>query len=217
VNTVLDKPELGLTPVLDFYENAYRKEFTRLRAQVYFLYGGHAGSKDSYFWHARSQFEVPGIEPEKAFISLIAGAFAHRSWYSRYLERLAVPTNLRNTIEGIFEGKSAGSGVDLTLPLAAASTYSQVDDFAIDGSHLRPSRSVVSSAGAVLADTPALSTVLAAADGTKNGSELADLLVEQGIAGPEQAQVVIHEAISYGFLAPATSDILAEELSDGVR
>lgn len=202
VNTVLDRPEVDRAEALGFYESAYRKEFARLRAQVYFLYGGHGRSKDSYFWHARSQFDVPGIEPEKAFISLIAGAFQHRSWYSRYLRQLDVPTELRSTIEQIFEGKSTGVGVDPQRLVAAVPHLSYVDDLAIDGAYLRPARSVVAPSGTTLPLTAQLERLLTLADGRKNSVELVDELARVDEVNHETAQSLVHEAVSYGLLLP---------------
>jgi flavin-dependent dehydrogenase len=202
VNTLLDKPEMDRAQILEFYENAYRKEFARLRAQVYFLYGGHGGSKDSYFWHARSQFDVPDIAPEKAFISLIAGAFQHRSWYSRYLRQLDVPSDLRSTIEAIFDGKATGVGVDPHQPLGRSQTYSIVEDLAVDGAHLRPGRSIVSADGASLALTGPLESLLNMADGKASSVQLVDQLVESGTGNRDQAQSLVHEAVSYGLLVP---------------
>lgn len=202
VNTLLDKPEMDRDRILEFYEAAYRKEFGRLRAQVYFLYGGHGASKDSYFWHARSQFDVPGLDPEKAFISLIAGAFQHRSWYSRYLQQLDVPGDLRTTIEQIFDGKSTGLGIDPHQPLERSKTYSIVDDLAIDGAYLRPSRSVLSEDGATLALTEPLESLLGMADGRTNSLQLVERLVEHAGQAREQAQSLLHEAVSYGLLVP---------------
>lgn len=203
VNTVLDKPEMGRARVLEFYERTYRAEFARLRAQVYFLYGGHGGSKDSYFWHARSQFDVPGLDPRKAFISLIAGAFQHRSWYSRYLRQLDVPADLRSTIEGIFDGRSTGLGVDPEQPLGRTSGYSVSEDLAVDGTHLRPARSIVAPGGTSLPLTADLETLLEIADGTTSSRALVDRLVESGIASREKVQGLVHEAVSYGLLAAA--------------
>jgi flavin-dependent dehydrogenase len=200
VNTVLDKPELDRKRVLDFYENAYRTEFARLRAQVYFLYGGHGGTKESYFWHARSQFDVPGIAPEKAFISLIAGAFQHRSWYRRFLEQLDVPSDLRGTIEDIFDGRAAGTGVGLDAVLVRTAGCADVDDLAIDGAYLRESRSMRHPDGGTLALTPALRTLLGATDGTRSGSQLIEEIVRHEQGPPERAQQLVHEAISFGFL-----------------
>ncbi|MDI2132415.1 NAD(P)/FAD-dependent oxidoreductase [Yinghuangia seranimata] len=212
VNTVLDKPEFDRGRVLDFYENAYRKEFARLRAQVYFLYGGHGSSKDSYFWHARSQFDVPGIDPEKAFISLIAGAFTHRSWYRRYLERLDVPAELRGTIESIFAGKSAGANIDLDSVLIPGEDFTKADGFAVDGAHLRESVSLETREGASLALTPAMELLLElAADGSRTGRQLTEALVDQGACGQDQAQNLVHESVSYGFLTGV------EKVRDGVR
>jgi flavin-dependent dehydrogenase len=202
VNTILDKPELGATQMLQFYEDAYRKEFDRLRAQVYFLYAGNGGSKDSYFWHARSHFEVPTIEPEQAFVSLIAGAFAHRSWYSRYLKQLDVPADLRDTFEGIFEGKSVGARVDFDTPLISSKFGSVVDDFAIDGRYLREARSLVHTNGASVAYTPAVGVVIEHADGARTGREIIDIIADRGIDTRDRARNTLHEVISYGFVEP---------------
>lgn len=202
VNTVLEKPEIGRNEVLSFYENAYRKEYERLRAQVYFLYGGHGNTKDSYFWHARSQFDVPGLKPEKAFISLIAGAFAHRSWYRRFLDQLEVPGDLRSTIEGIFEGKAAGAGLDLDAPLVMSEGCSVVEDLAVGGAYLERSQSVAHPDGASLPLTPSLASLLELADGRKTGDELIELVAEQGAETREQAQQLVHEAVSFDVLAP---------------
>lgn len=202
VNTVLDKPEMGQESVLEFYETAYRKEFARLRAQVYFLYGGHGGSKDSYFWHARSQFEVPDIDPEKAFISLIAGAFAHRSWYSRYLKQLSVPMGLRSTIEEIFDGKSTGVGVNPRQPVVRATDVTVIDDLAIDGVHLRPARSIAGPGSAPLALTAELERLLAMADGTTSSVDLVERLAAADGDDRDKAQSLVHEAVSYGLLVP---------------
>jgi len=202
VNTVLDKPEVGQEPALEFFESAYRKEFARLRAQVYFLYGGHSSSKDSYFWHARSQFDVPDIDPEKAFISLIAGAFAHRSWYNRYLEQLQVPTELRSTIQDIFDGKTTGIGVDPQQPVVRFTDVTVTDDLAIDGAHLRPARSIAGRGGATLPFTAQLEHLLSLADGTTSSVQLVDRLAEGRSEEREKAQSLVHEAISYGLLVP---------------
>lgn len=202
VNTILDKPEIGRDTVLDFYEGAYRKEFERLRAQVYFLYGGHGGSKESYFWHARSQFDVPGIEPEKAFISLIAGAFQHRSWYSRYLEQLDVPADLRNTIEGIFEGKKVGVNVDWQQPVVPSEEIELGEDLAVDGGHLRPSQVLRHPSGISMPITPALSALWELADGSRSADDLIGLLVEKGLEPADRARALVHEAIAFGLFAP---------------
>jgi flavin-dependent dehydrogenase len=203
VHTVLDKPELDREQLLRFYEATYRREFARLRAQVYFLYSGQARSKDSYFWHARNQFDVPGLDPEKAFISLIAGAFEHRSWYTRFLQRLDVPDDLRGTIQGIFDGKSAGSGVDLQIPLVKADSCATVAEFAIEGAYLRPAHSVTHPDGGGLPLTEPVAKLLELADGSRNALELARQLVELGLVSPEHAQSLVNQAITTGILTPA--------------
>lgn len=204
VNTALDKPELPREEVLGFYEQAYRKEFARLRAQVYFLYGGHGGSKESYFWHARSQFDVPDIDPEKAFVSLIAGAFAHRSWYSRYLEQLDVPDQLRSTIENIFDGKSTGIGVDPTQPVRRSDDVTISSDLAVDGAHLRAAQAIAGPSGVTVPYTAALESLLDLADGGTNSLDLVERLVADGGQPREQAQSLVHEAVSYGLLVPVS-------------
>jgi flavin-dependent dehydrogenase len=202
VNTVLSKPELDRAEILRFYETTYRREFARLRAQVYFLYSGQSKSKDSYFWHARSQFDMPGIQPERAFISLIAGAFEHRSWYSRFLSQLDVPDDLRTTIQGIFDGKSTGAGVDLQAPLVKDERCTVVPEFAIDGAFLCPSQSIVHPAGGSMPLTTPLSQLLDLANG-QTAVELIDELVEHTAAPREQAQRLVHEAVTAGLLTPA--------------
>ncbi|WP_112263248.1 NAD(P)/FAD-dependent oxidoreductase [Lentzea terrae] len=202
VNTILDQTGVTAADALRFYETAYRKEFARLRAQVYFLYGGHGSTKDSYFWHARSQFDVPDIAPEKAFISLIAGAFQHRSWYSRYLKRLDVPSELRDTIEQIFDGKSTGIGVDPHQAVVPATGLNYVDDLAIDGSYLRPARSLVTPSGVTVPVTTGLEQLLALAEQGRSSVELVDELATGG-TDRDAAQSLVHEVVSYGLLQPA--------------
>ncbi|HEY6794526.1 MAG TPA: NAD(P)/FAD-dependent oxidoreductase [Kineosporiaceae bacterium] len=203
VNTILDGADVEPARALSFYESAYRREFERLRAQVYFLYSGHGGSKDSYFWHARSQFDVPGLDPEKAFISLIAGAFTHRSWYSRYLGHLNVPGELRGTIEQIFDGKATGVGVHSAQQLTHAADLQIVEDLAVDGPHLRSARSVCAAAGISLPLTSAIETLLDAADGVRNSEELVAEVMARSGCSRESAQSLVHEAVSYGLLQPA--------------
>ncbi|MGH3164609.1 MAG: NAD(P)/FAD-dependent oxidoreductase, partial [Trebonia sp.] len=202
VNTVLDKPGMGLTEVLDFYESTYRKEFSRLRAQVYFLYSGHSGSKESYFWHARNQFDVPGIEPEKAFISLIAGAFQHRTAFSRYLQRIDLPGDLRSAFESVIDGKSVGIGVDPHQTVACAPGVTYVDELAVDGMHLRHGRSVSIPSGVTLPLTPQLEQLVTMADSPKTVIELIDALASDGTQPRDSAQGLVHVAVSYGLLKP---------------
>jgi len=198
VNTILDKPELDAARMLQFYEDAYRKEFGRLRDQVYFLYAGNKGSKDSYFWHARNHFGVPSIEPEKAFVSLIAGAFAHRAWYNHYAKHLDVPTDLKKSVEGMFNG----TGIDLDTPLSASACGSVVNDFAIDGSYLREARSLVHANGASIAYAPAVMAAVEHADGKRTGREIIEIITDRGLVSEDRARSIVHEVISYGFVEP---------------
>ncbi|WP_369211239.1 FAD-dependent oxidoreductase [Streptomyces flavofungini] len=198
VNTVLDKPELDRARMLQFYEDTYRKEFSRLRDQVYFLYAGNKGSKESYFWHARNHFGVPSIEPEKAFVSLIAGAFAHRAWYNHYAQHLDVPDDLKKSVRSM----SDEDGAHLDVPLIASAGGSVVDDFAIDGRHLREARSLVHTSGASIACTPTVMAAVEHADGKRTGREIIALITDRGIDSEERARSTVHEVISHGFVEP---------------
>jgi flavin-dependent dehydrogenase len=198
VNTILDKPELDADGMLHFYENTYRKEFARLRDQVYFLYGGNKGNKDSYFWHARNHFDVPSIEPEKAFVSLVAGAFTHRGWYNHYSKHLDVSADLRKTVASMFNG----AGIDLDTPLTASASGSVVNDFAIDGRYLSEARSIVHTNGASIAYTPAVRAAVEHADGARTGRDIIKIITDRGLGGEDRARSIVHEVISYGFVEP---------------
>jgi hypothetical protein len=202
LNTILDKPESSVSSVLDFYETTYKREVERLKAQIYFLYGGQS-EKESAFWKARDQFHVPGIKPEQAFISLIAGAWEHRSWYHRFLGNLDVPGHLRDVLSGAFDAKSIGpDGIGLDTRVMATSDWKIVDDFGIDDKYLCPAKTLRVNNGAALPLTPTISKVLQAADGTRSVSQLVDTVAVDPKARDEVTSTV-HKIISYGILAPA--------------
>jgi hypothetical protein len=164
------------------------------------LYAGHAVDKESYFWHARNQFEVPGLRPERAFISLIAGAYEHRSWYRRYLDNLGVPKHLENVVDGIFDGKSVGpERTGLDEPLVLTKTWSIRPDFAIDGLYLKPSRTVSLDGGGNMPLTEALEKILASVDGTRSVHQV--IAHAAGSGDAERVTKTIHEAIAYGVIA----------------
>ncbi|WP_437626765.1 FAD-dependent oxidoreductase [Sorangium sp. So ce1151] len=203
LNTILDKPDSPAESLLDFYEGTYKREVERLKMQIYFLYGGQK-DKESQFWKARDQFNVPEIKPEQAFISLIAGAWEHRSWYNRYLKNLEVPSHLRDVLNGAFEAKSIGpEAIGLDTPVASTGRWSIVDDFGVDGQYLCPAKSLRVDDGTTLALTPMIRKLLDAADGKRSIAELADV-VAAGASSREEVVSTLHKIISYGVLAPAS-------------
>jgi len=208
VNTILDNRGFEAQALLDFYDREYRKEFNRLKSQVYFLYGGHADSKENYFWNARNQFDVPGLKPERAFISLIAGAYEHRSWYRRYIDHLKVPGHLQSMVGNIFEGRAAGAdSTGLDEALVSTKNWSIESDFAIKGSYLEPSKTLRLSGGGSLPITDQLEGLLKKVDGKRSGSELIESAVRDGLGNSERLVQVLHEAITYGVLTRAGSSV----------
>ena len=196
INTLLDEPS-NEESILPFYQEQYSREFNRLKDQIYFLYGGHS-SPESYFWHARKTMDMPGASPKQAFVSLIAGAYEHRSWYRRFITNLDVPDSLRKLAEGIFTGEAAGSQLIPTeVPLAKNPAWKEKASFAIDGLRLRPSSILAADDGTNLPLTPDLSTLLAHIDGRKSSSELLDEIAENE-QRKDTLHSVLNEAITHG-------------------
>ncbi|MEM9489950.1 MAG: tryptophan 7-halogenase [Myxococcota bacterium] len=204
LNTVLDKPEADTERLMNFYQETYKREVERLKAQIYFLYAGNEeDGRENDFWKARDQFHVPGIKPEQAFISLIAGAWEHRSWYHRFLKNLEVPEHLRDVITGVFESKSAGpDAIAMDCPITSTKEWSIVDDFGIDGAYLRPAKSLKVNNGNVLPVTPELTKILEAADGTRSLNQIVDTVLAAKVP-KDKVLSTLHKVISYGVLAPA--------------
>lgn len=196
LNTLLDEPN-GEQSILSFYQEQYSREFNRLKDQIYFLYGGHS-SPESYFWHARKTMDMPGASPKQAFVSLIAGAYEHRSWYRRFITNLDVPDTLRKLAEGIFTGEASGSQmIPPQAPLARNSAWQEKASFALDGLRLRPSNILSSADGNNLPLTSDLSTLLAHIDGRKSSAELLDEISDND-QRKETLRSVLNEAITHG-------------------
>lgn len=202
VNTIMDKPDAPVQSLLEFYESTYKREVERLKAQIYFLYGGQS-ERESAFWKARDQFHVPGIKPEQAFISLIAGAWEHRSWYHRFLKNLDVPDHLRDVLNGAFDAKSVGpAAISLDTRVASTGKWSLVDDFGIEDKYLSSAKTLRIDDGTVLPMTPTIKKVLDAADGTRTITQIVDALAGDAVSRDEITSTV-HKIVSYGVLAPA--------------
>lgn len=206
VNTILDKPEHPEAELLDFYQRQYEAEYNRLRDQVYFLYSGHDSDKDSFFWSARKQFELPGVDAKKAFISLIAGAYEHRSWYNRYLKNLDVPDHLREIFEGRFAREYADTDV-LHLDAIASKTNSWqiIDDFALAGAYLQDAQSIQTAQGNTVPYDALTRDILALADGSMSFKDLIEKFTKGAPDEKPKITATIERLATYGILAPASA------------
>ena len=74
------------------------------------------------------------------------------------------------------------------------------------------SSAVHSASGRVRYASPAVSELTDLVDGTRSGNDLVEALVAKEAASPEEAQSLVHEAISFGLLAPGP-----EEAPSGAR
>jgi len=200
INTIIDKgTEYSEDSLLKFYQRQYEAEYYRLRDQVYFLYGGHSSDKESYFWNARRQFDVPGLDPKKAFISLIAGAFEHRSWYSRYLNQLGIPKHLRVLFEGRFTGDYNHEDVIRhDRPLTVNNSWSLMDDYAVDGKYLRPSKIISLNDGVSLPYDETYKAIIDAADGDRVFAEVVDRVTAEVRMPAERVRSCLEKALTYG-------------------
>jgi hypothetical protein len=205
VNTILDCPEYTTDSVLNFYQRQYAKEYERLKEQVYFLYSGHAASKADYFWHARNVFGQPGVKPERAFISLIAGSFEHRSWYHRFISRLRAPAHLENVVSGIFDGTTVGPDrLDLQSVLHRAPGWELQPDYALDpsGAHLRATQTIRTNKGFELPWTDLTEEIVALCDGRQSGRHVIESLTTRG-RSEEEVRKTLSQVVSYGIVTAA--------------
>lgn len=207
INTMLDRPQHPEDNVLDFYQRQYSKEYERLKEQVYFLYSGHARTKDDYFWKARSLFAQPGIVPEKAFISLIAGSYEHRSWYRRYLNQLSVPRHLQEVVSSVFTGDTIGtSGMPMDSPIRPTGDWEIIDDFALAERYLVPSRTIRTREGYEQPLTDILGTLLQLADGRASALSIIQSLKSQTGCSEEAARKALSEAATFGVITSASME-----------
>jgi flavin-dependent dehydrogenase len=200
LNTILTDPSQNESEILNFYQEQYYREYKRLKEQVYFLYGGH-NSKESYFWHARNTLDIPNARPEEAFITLIAGAYEHRSWYRRYMNNLEMPTHLRKITDGIFNGETAGFNmVSLNSPLVKSQDWEFRESFAIDSLRLRPTKVIAFADGRSLPLTENMSKILSKVDGQTNSLGLIELCGDGDEKAKEFIRSTLNEAITHGVL-----------------
>lgn len=209
INTMLDKPS-GEDEVLSFYQSQYLAEYKRLREQVYFLYSGHQ-STDSFFWHARNTLNIPNADPERAFATLIGGAYKHRSWYRRYLQNLEAPESIKKIFDGIFDERTAGSDMlSWDVPIVASlDDWQYEDSFAISGLSLEPSVILLSQNGRSLSISKCLENLLLKADGSMTANELVSVVADEENELRETVRSIANEAITYGVLSPAQSPVPA--------
>lgn len=209
INTILSEPSIPEQDVQSFYRAKYLAEFQRLRDQVYFLYGGHEAPVESFFWHARNTFDMPGIDPKTAFVSLIAGAFHQRSWYRAFLDRLEVPADFRDLAHQVFTGSTAsvdGVPLGLDLPLRRADGWRPGQDLAVDGLRLRSVGVMVSETGHTLPLGPMMKDLLDRADGTTSGDALIQQLGGGDPRREQSARQAVIEAVCAKLLTGTTSD-----------
>ena len=201
INTLLADPSQDEEKVLGFYQEQFSREYQRMKDQIYFLYGGHH-SPDSYFWHAHKTLDLPNAEPEAAFVTLIAGAYEHRSWYRRFLNNLEAPAHLRKIFEGIFQEKTMGTSyvsLDTSLELNQQG-WEVKESYAIDGLQLRTSEIIAFSDGRSLPLNENLRKILNQVDGKMNSKQLIDSLASDQEKMRDSLQATLNEAITYGVL-----------------
>lgn len=196
VNTLLQEEPENENAVLTFYQEQYKREYQRLRDQVYFLYGGHR-STDSYFWHARKAMDMPSATPKEAFISLIAGAFEHRAWFRAFLSNLEVPESLRKMAEGVFKGGGPAAAA-ANGPLAKNPTWQVRNSYAIDGLRLRQSEILTPGTEQSLPLTDPLKKILSKVDGQRTAQEIMQLIAASNDAEQESLNLALKETLMHG-------------------
>lgn len=201
VNTLLDKPQLESEAVLNFYQKQYKREYQRYRDQVYFLYAGQSGSKEDYFWKARSIFDLPNLKPQQAFISLIAGSFEHRGWYHRCSKRMGAPEHL----EGFLDAKSQADQFAFDSGYYSGRLYpgkpwSLVDDFVVEGNCLVPAKTIRTADGYELPYTPLVQKIIDRLDDAPDTADLVGSLATEGGHAEIDVKRAISDALTYGVL-----------------
>lgn len=205
INTLLeDSNVLEEEKVLSFYQQEYSREYRRLKDQIYFLYGGHR-SQDSYFWHARKTLDIPSATPKEAFITLIAGAYEHRSWYRRFLNQLEVSEHLKKLAEGIFSGSSAGFNLPLDTHLTKNPRWKMKQSFAIAGSKFKATNILSSDDGRSFPLTENINQILNYVDGKRNFNELLDRVSGDNEKLRNAMRSTLNEAVTHGILIALTT------------
>ena len=202
VNTMVDDPTADEQALLAFYQRQYKRDYTRYRDQVYFLYAGQAATKDDYFWKARSVFDQPNLAPRQAFISLIAGSFEHRGWYHRCLKRMGSPEQ----IEQIVTERSDPSQFDEESLLASdrlvrlSDDWTVNDDFIVEDDRLVPSRTIRAQEKYELPMTPVVEALLSEARQEKPLRTLIEDMSRSGRFSAEEIHRSITDTSAYGVL-----------------
>ena len=201
VNTMLEDETADEDALLSFYERHYRRDYTRYRDQVYFLYAGQAGSKEDFFWKARSIFDRPNLDPRKAFISLIAGSFEHRGWYHRCLQRMGTPAELERVISGVSDASQFREESAAPAQLLRVSDgWQVVDDFAIENDRLVPSKTIRTVDKLELPLTPVVDGILAEVRRGRGVDSIVATLTEDGKQASSNVYRSLADAITYGVL-----------------
>lgn len=199
INTILEDDKADEAALLAFYERNYKRDYTRYKDQVYFLYAGHAADKEDFFWKARSVFDRPDVNPQQAFISLIAGSFEHRGWYHRCLERMGSPEELETKLKNIsdpsqFDAENILSNRKLEL----AADWKIADDFAIENDRLVPSKVIQTHENNELPLTPVVDGILREVKHGKTTSDLVKSLTENEDFSTTSIHQSLADAITYG-------------------
>lgn len=189
--------------ILEFYQKEYSREYTRLKDQIYFLYGGHK-SPDSIFWHARKTIDLPTAQPKQAFVTLIAGAYEHRSWYRRFLNQLDVPVHLANLANGIFDGRKIGyDEISQNKLLIKSSNWEFQESYALDGLNLKKTNVLFSTkTGRSLPVNEYMNEILKLVDRGLNFSQIVNKISEGDIKKENAVKSVLNEGITHGVLVP---------------
>lgn len=215
VNTMLEDKSADEAALLAFYERQYKRDYTRYRDQVYFLYAGHAADKEDYFWKARSIFDRPNLNPRQAFISLIAGSFEHRGWYHRCLDRMGKPGELEQIVKTLSDASQFDTNAVLSdKPLQLSSEWTVIDDFSVEEDQLVPSKTIQTKDKFELPLTPVVEGILTEVKQGKSAAALVDSLTAEGKFTTDSVHRGLADAITYGVLnvrAPAAASMNAAE------
>ncbi len=202
VSTLLDDDDADEEALLAFYERQYKREYTRYRDQVYFLYAGQAASKEDYFWKARSIFDQPDLAPREAFVSLIAGSFEHRGWYHRCLKRMGSPEELEDIVTKLSNPDQFDEnlGAFALNSVVLTDEYEIIDDFSVEDDRLVPSKTLHIQGQFDLPLTPVVKGVLDRTDQDINIDTLIAELRAEGIHTDEDIHRALMDTITYGVL-----------------
>lgn len=202
VNTLLDDETANEAELLEFYQRQYKRDYTRYRDQVYFLYGGQASVKEDFFWKARSVFDQPNLAPKQAFISLIAGSFEHRGWYHRCMARMGSPEKLEQAVTDISDPEQfdVQKTIESKQAVHLSDTWEIIDDYAVENERLVPSKTVLTDEKYELPLTPIVDAILANTNNCGSLETLIGNLKSTGDFSLEDIHRSIADATTFGVL-----------------